>query len=151
MLDGIDSNPIIVGAYQQDGGVCPMLAAHRLGGRTNFPGFAKAWDRYSGASRARDASERELLTLRTMLEHSLFADEHGSLADAAAELRARLSRDAPEPPTDRERTSELRHRPGWAWTRIFRRYDHYEAAMDRLEELKSGASETDQRSGSLAR
>ena len=37
MLDGIRANPIIVGAYVDgDGGVCPMLAAHRNGGRTNF-------------------------------------------------------------------------------------------------------------------
>ena len=137
MLEGIDSNPIIVGAYQKDGGVCPMLAAHRSGGRTNFPGFARAWDRYTDASRARRATERELLTLRTMLEHSLLAEEQApSLTDAAAELRGKLSRRRAVPATDRDRAPELRQRPGWAWTRIFRRYDHYEAAMDRLEELK---------------
>ena len=35
MLEGIDANTIIVGAYtDRRGGVCPMLAAHRHGGRT---------------------------------------------------------------------------------------------------------------------
>jgi len=35
MLHAIASEPIIVGAYSdRDGGVCPMLAAHRNGGRT---------------------------------------------------------------------------------------------------------------------
>ena len=35
MLDGIEANHIIVGAYtDRHGGVCPMLAAHRNGGRT---------------------------------------------------------------------------------------------------------------------
>jgi hypothetical protein len=69
MLEGIDSNPIIVGAYtDQRGGVCPMLAAHRHGGRTNLASFAKAWDRYTGARRRpRPATEREIRTLRAML------------------------------------------------------------------------------------
>jgi hypothetical protein len=136
MLEGIERNPIIVGAYQKDGGICPMLAAHRSGGRTNFAGFARAWDRYTDASRARSATERELLTLRTMLEHSLFSEDQApSLTDAAAEFRARRRERSPEPATDRYRTPELRRRHGWAWTRIFRRYDHYEAAMGRLEQM----------------
>src|ERR671936_299224 len=34
MLEGIEANRIIVGAYtDRQGGVCPMLAAHRDGGR----------------------------------------------------------------------------------------------------------------------
>ena len=48
MLRGIEINPIIVGAYtDRAGGVCPMLAAHRNGGRTSFASFARAWDRYT--------------------------------------------------------------------------------------------------------
>ena len=44
------------GAYVDDhGGVCPMLAAHRCGGRTDFLSFAKSWDRFT---RARAASAR---------------------------------------------------------------------------------------------
>ncbi len=49
MLGGVESNRIIVGAYtDRSGGVCPMLAAHRNGGRTSLASFARAWDRYTG-------------------------------------------------------------------------------------------------------
>ena len=34
---------------------------------------------------------------------------------------------------ERNRTPELRKRHGWAWTRLFRRYEDYEAAMAELE------------------
>ena len=46
MLRGIDANPIIVGAYvdRASGGICPMLAAHRNGGRTSLASFARAWE-----------------------------------------------------------------------------------------------------------
>src|SRR5919197_781207 len=77
-LDGIDASRIIVGAYtDRQGGVCPMLAAHRLGGRTNLGSFARAWDRYTRAKggRPRPATDRELRTLRTMLEASVSQDE----------------------------------------------------------------------------
>ena len=47
MLDGLNSNEIIVGAYSSEGGICPMLAAHRSGGRTSFISFARAWDRFA--------------------------------------------------------------------------------------------------------
>ena len=53
MLDAIEHNRIIVGAYtDRDGGVCPMLAAHRNGGRTSYASFARAWDRYTKAPAA---------------------------------------------------------------------------------------------------
>ena len=54
MHDAVQKNSIIVGAYvDRDGGVCPMLAAHRNGGRTSFASFAKAWDRYTRATAPR--------------------------------------------------------------------------------------------------
>src|SRR5215212_9331898 len=60
MLEGVRRWPIIVGAYtDRGGGVCPMLAAHRCGGRTDFLAFARAWDRYTHAKRTRRATERE--------------------------------------------------------------------------------------------
>lgn len=105
MLDALDANPIIVGAYTAPGGgVCPMLAAHRNGGRTDYAPFARAWDRYARAGkRARPATEGELTALRTMLEASI-ADEHvtapGALARAIADhrraLRSRLRREEHE-------------------------------------------------------
>src|SRR4051795_12672034 len=80
MLEGIRRNEIIVGAYvDRDGGVCPMLAAHRNGGRTSLASFARAWDRYTRAGRGpRPATERELRTLGAMLEASIALDEPGS-------------------------------------------------------------------------
>jgi hypothetical protein len=142
MLEGIDANRIIVGAYvDRQGGVCPMLAAHRKGGRTSLASFARAWDRYTGASgRPRPASERELLTLRTMLEGSIALDEAGGteeLARAAAEHRdakRRARRPGPRDTGERDRTAELRHRPGWSWLRLFRRLDDYEDALRQAEE-----------------
>ena len=63
MLAGVRaSERIIVGAYiDGDGGVCPMLAAHRSGGRTDFLSFAKSWDRFTRADgKAREATAREV-------------------------------------------------------------------------------------------
>ena len=92
MLRGIDENPIIVGAYtDKRGGVCPMLAAHRNGGRTNFASFARAWDAYTGVTkRPRRATRREVQTLRAYLEMSLIADDFSvpSITEAAKEIRA---------------------------------------------------------------
>src|SRR5919108_1143114 len=72
MLAGVEANRIIVGAYtDRKGGVCPMLAAHRNGGRTSLASFARAWDRYTGARRPRLATRRELGTLSALLQTSL--------------------------------------------------------------------------------
>jgi hypothetical protein len=153
MLEGIAANDIIVGAYSTADGICPMLAAHRHGGRTSQIGFAQAWDRVAfrgeRSARARRASERELLILRSHLEASLLEDDVAAGALAAARrdhdaLMARRRADAiavPIPdaipgsrrPGEPDRTPELRHRPGWAWTRLVRRYDEYERIMCRLE------------------
>jgi len=76
MLRGIESNTIIVGAYTDpvSGGICPMLAAHRNGGRINLASFARSWDRYTDADRPRPATQRELRTLIALLESSLADD-----------------------------------------------------------------------------
>jgi hypothetical protein len=154
MLAGIGANEIIVGAYtDRDGRVCPMLAAHRHGGRTSLAFFAKAWDRYTGARRPRPATEREVRTLRAMLEASLmYQDEVEELAKAAAEHRELVgSEDAPKQPTgETSRLKELRHRAGWAWMRVFRRYDDYTAALAQLEsEEKAAASAPPERDREL--
>jgi hypothetical protein len=113
MLEGIESNRIIVGAYvDRQGGVCPMLAAHRNGGRTSLASFAHAWDRYTGVRRRpRPASERELGTLRTMLEASIALDELPSVSDLAREAPRRL--------------------------RVFRRFDEYERAVAELAVIRA--------------
>jgi hypothetical protein len=119
MLDGIASSRIIVGAYtDRKGGVCPMLAAHRNGGRTSLASFARAWDRYTGAGRRpRPATERELNTLRSMLEASIGLEEVPSLQNV------------PRPAPRAEPTYPL----GWAWLRPFRRFDDYERALVELD------------------
>jgi hypothetical protein len=133
MLFGLERETIITGAYTHDGGVCPMLAAHRRGGRTSQESFARAWDRYTGAGKGRRATERELLTLRVMLEASLA--EPVSLTDVAAQIRSTR----PRPDTgERDRTPELRKRHGWAWSRLFRRWDTYSAAVAALENGEAG-------------
>src|SRR3954469_7072988 len=76
MLEGVGANDIIVGAYtDRRGGVCPMLAAHRCGGRTDFLSFARAWDRFAKVKRSRRATERELRVLTSHLKASLLADD----------------------------------------------------------------------------
>jgi hypothetical protein len=114
MLDGIAAGRIIVGAYtDRQGGVCPMLAAHRNGGRTSLASFARAWDRYTGASRRpRPATPRELTTLRAMLETSIALEQLPSLRD--------VQRPEPSYPI------------GWAWLRPFRRLDDYQRALAQL-------------------
>lgn len=105
MLDAVATSPIIVGAYTSpEGGVCPMLAAHRNGGRTSYAEFAWAWDAYADAGReARPATEREVAALRAMLEDSI-ANEAvsgvGAFARAIADhhraLYARVRREEHE-------------------------------------------------------
>ena len=106
MLEGIGRyDRIIVGAYtDRTGGVCPMLAAHRCGGRTDFRSFARAWDGFTGAGRrARSATERELRTLTAQLEASVWAED---------DLRAETLRTGTPMPArpSRPRTKER----GWA-------------------------------------
>jgi hypothetical protein len=89
MLDGVRTNEIIVGAYSdRAGGVCPMLAAHRCGGRTSFVSFARAWDRFASAKRARRASARELRILEHHLEASIAAERGADLGSAIADHQA---------------------------------------------------------------
>jgi len=90
MLDGIRSSPIVVGAYTDGrGGVCPMLAAHRHGGRTSFVSFYRAWDAFARTRTVRPATEREVRTLEHLLELSLAAEELTDLAAAIEEYRRR--------------------------------------------------------------
>lgn len=111
MLVALDNETIVTGAYTHDGGVCPMLGAHRRGGRTNRDSFAKAWDRYTGAEKGRRATEREIRTLRCMLELSLLE------------------------PVDLHTVKPSRVKwEGWSWSRLFRRWDTYAAAIGPLED-----------------
>ncbi len=150
MLDGLDHNEIIVGAYtDRHGRVCPMLAAHRHGGRTSLASFARAWDRYTGArNRPRPASERELRTLRAMLEASLFYGG-SELAAAAADHQKLQSRRPLRDTGEKSRLKELRNRPGWAWLRVFRRYDDFQAALAQVESEEKARRHAEEREREL--
>jgi hypothetical protein len=160
MLEGIRGNKIVVGAYTdpKTGGVCPMLAAHRNGGRTSLASFARSWDRFTGARRPRLATDRELRTLTSYIEMSLLRDETGdaSLASMAKRIRgeraaARAADTAagsdapPERPKrdtgERNRGPELRRRRLWAWLRPTKRYDVFTerlaAAQEQLNEQRA--------------
>jgi hypothetical protein len=92
MLEAVRaSERIIVGAYvDRDGGVCPMLAAHRRGGRTDFISFARSWDRFTRANgKSRPATRRELGILISHLEASL-ASVSGLELDLAIKEHRRL-------------------------------------------------------------
>ena len=171
MLRGIEDNTIIVGAYTDpsSGGICPMLAAHRNGGRTSLASFARSWDRFTNARRPRLATEREVRTLRSYIEMSLLRDEQGteSVTTLANEIRAeraeaakRAAKAAPEegqrgqsPPSpgrldtgERHRASELKHKRFWAWLRPTRRYDEFAenvaAATEQHNEQRAADLET---------
>ena len=121
MLEGIRSNEIIVGAYTRDGAICPMLAAHRNGGRTNFISFARAWDRFAGTKRARRATEREIAVLVAHLQASLLAEEHVDLGGAVADHQTLA----------RERRAREARRVGLGWLRERRAA---ERALERVKE-----------------
>jgi hypothetical protein len=107
MLDGITASTIIVGAYtDRRGGVCPMLAAHRHGGRTNLLAFARSWDRFCSAKRPRQATERELAVLKAHLEASLLGIEAADLDEAIREHQAAA----------RERRAREAQALGLGWT-----------------------------------
>lgn len=100
MLEGIGRNDIIVGAYtDRRGGVCPMLAAHRCGGRTDFLAFAHAWDRFTKAKRPRRATEREIRTLVAYLQAATIAEPvstsfNTAISEHQAAARERRAREA---------------------------------------------------------
>jgi hypothetical protein len=165
MLEGIAANDIIVGAYSTGEGICPMLAAHRHGGRTSLIAFAEAWDcvafRGQRQSRARRATERELLILRSHLEASLLEEgvptlelaaahrDHEALmarrdaAAARATHRPERPTDPAERPGDTDRARELRLRPGWAWTPVVRRYDEYASLIRRVDDARADAEQSE--------
>lgn len=143
---------LIAGGYVAPGGrVCPLLAAHRRGGRTNgesadVSNFADVWDRFTGtptgAPRPIEPAERRVLD--GLLVASLTRERRRREAIERRERREREAREAVVKvrtgrsatleallgaPGDRSRAQELARRAGWAWLGIHRRYDHYRAAL----------------------
>ena len=116
MLDGIRANRIIAGAYTDNrGGICPMLAAHRNGGRTTLLAFARSWDAFARvrAGRVRRATRRELTILESQLTASLLASQHVDLAGAIADheaLKRRHAQDRTFPEITARRLSKPRRK-----------------------------------------
>jgi len=104
MLKGIERNPIIVGADGDPrGGVCPVYAISSPPSKQTGRPFARAWDRYARARMSRPASERELRTLRSMLETSIELEAEPAVfldaaiaAHKASEARSRAVSPASE-------------------------------------------------------
>jgi len=102
MLIGLGNNTVITGAFSGGGGTaCPMLAAHRAGGRTRACSFPEAWDRFTGVAGRqiiRPATDYEVLILRREIEASLEPAGPTMFAEAIAEhksaARTRRSREA---------------------------------------------------------
>ena len=87
MLVGLADNTVITGAFSGSGGVCPMLAAHRAGGRTSCVSFPEAWDKFTGVhgrNICRHATEYEVAILRREIEASLVR-QPSDLAEAIAD------------------------------------------------------------------
>ena len=129
MLSGIETNPIIAGGYSNRHGICPMLAAHRAGGRSNVIGFALAWDRFAfgraGRARPRVATERELLILKLYLQASLLASPVPAEQVQAGQVRV-VETGTP--------ATESAHR--WSWPHAERDYDDFERALAQLLEAE---------------
>jgi hypothetical protein len=91
MLVGLGNNTVITGAFSGGGGACPMLAAHREGGRTSVCSFPEAWDGFTGVAGRniiRPATEYEIQILRREIEASLEPAGPSELGAAIAEYKA---------------------------------------------------------------
>jgi hypothetical protein len=132
MLRGIDDNEIIAGGYADKrlGGICPMLAAHRNGGRTSLASFARAWDRFTDADRPRLATPRELRALRSYIEISLLRDEQ---PESLGALATRITRERPA----RSIRRRGRRRQLGAWLIPMRRFDLFADQVAAAEEQLS--------------
>ena len=88
MLEATEMDDLIVGAYtDRSGRMCPMLAAHRRGGRSQVGTFPRAWDSFGRAHRPRAATDRELEVLKALLQESLAGEEPGPRQDQARPAR----------------------------------------------------------------
>jgi hypothetical protein len=132
MLRGIDDNEIIAGGYADKGlgGICPMLAAHRNGGRTSLASFARAWDRFTDADRPRLATPRELRALRSYIEISLLRDEQ---PESLGALATRIRRERPA----RSIRRRVRRTQLGAWLIPTRRFDLFADRVAAAEEQLS--------------
>src|SRR5215218_10294229 len=147
MLEALRSDAtLIAGAYAaRELGACPLLAAHRRGGREHGRStFAGEWDRFTrtpqGRPRLITEGEREVLE-RLILES---LPSHAPIQPAASSATQMPL--APVPSTrlsergdqrlDADRSAELSSIVGWAWLGVYRRLDDYEAALASIRQLE---------------
>ncbi len=99
MLIGLGNNTVITGAFSGGDGACPMLVAHREGGRTSACSFPQAWDAFCGVAGrhiVRPATEYEVQILRREIEASLQPAGPSMFAEAIAEHQAAVQARARE-------------------------------------------------------
>ena len=91
MLHGLGNNTVITGAFAASNqGACPMMVAHREGGRTSCCTFPEAWDKFTGVYGRhiiREATPYEVQILCEEIEASLVPLPN-VLSDAIAEHQA---------------------------------------------------------------
>ena len=102
MLHGLGNNTVITGAFAASGqGACPMMVAHREGGRTSCCTFPEAWDKFTGVYGrhiVREATPYEIQILCEEIEASLVPlPKVDPLADAIAEHQAMVAARLREP------------------------------------------------------
>lgn len=91
MLHGLGSNTVITGAFAASkNGACPMMVAHREGGRTSCCTFPEAWDKFTGVHGRhiiREATPYEIQILCEEIQASLVPLPN-LLSEAIAEHQA---------------------------------------------------------------
>ena len=114
MLIGLGNNTLITGAFSAKDGACPMLAAHREGGRTSACSFPEAWDTFCGVAGRqiiRPATDYEVVILRREIQASLQPAGPSLFAEAIAEHHAAVEARAREEARAQEAPAEpLRRR-----------------------------------------
>lgn len=113
MLVGLENNTVITGAFGAGGGACPMLAAHREGGRTSVCSFPQAWDAFCGVAGRniiRPATEYEVQILRREIEASLAPPPPSMFAEAIAEHQAAQVRAVEEALVEQETPAQTQTR-----------------------------------------
>jgi len=150
MLEAIERHPIIVGADGNlRGGVCPIFALSRTPSKTVGRPFARAWDRYGRARLPRAATERELLTLRSMLDTSIQTEKEPAVPLGAAITEHQVSkarRRAERRATSLESEAELAITLGEAIEEHKSSRARHEAAQAAEREAAESASKAPERS-----
>ncbi len=93
MLVGLGNNTVITGAFAASkDGACPMMAAHRAGGRTSCCTFPEAWDKFTGVYGRHIVREATPYEVQILCEeiHASLTPLPNLLSEAIAEHQAIL-------------------------------------------------------------